>query len=542
MKRAIAGLTPVPRTLIMRSITLTLLVDLFRRGWPHLAAAGLSMFLMPLGLLSLIQREGSVDPDDPSQITMHFVFVQMGWLAMAAALKQAQGHPLQLATYPVATRSIVAWYLLPSMVLTFLFTAISAVLLNQMLGTHWPVWGPALFGAVAVAAFHVSIWLAERSPWIIAVIAAVATPPALWFKMRYGPLIGFPQHYWESVTVAEGATLLAVAVVLYELGVWAVARARRGELFPELGIVAWVDRALEPAMRESRFRSPEAAQRWSVWQKGGWVLPVIVGVVFSLALALWALASRDPEELFAWTAAGGLVLPMATLIGGIIIGNLGPDDGTFALGNFHGSRPMSTPAIAHATLWVTLRSVLSAWGLWAFLTLVVAAILGLAGVPLRYPFAPDTLWAYLPGSLIAAWLGCALIVVLVLTGRRVLPLGALMAGPALLIAFISGMQVLVPDSARPLVTLVMASLAVLLCVVLDVFAFWTALRKAFIRWRTAWLSAALWLVLSGLVVADQALLREKPSVVLSLVGVSLMALAVLPIPASPLALHWNRVR
>ena len=52
----------------MRSITLTLLVDLVRRGWLVLPASALLMFALPAGVFSALRQEGSLEVDDPAQV------------------------------------------------------------------------------------------------------------------------------------------------------------------------------------------------------------------------------------------------------------------------------------------------------------------------------------------------------------------------------------------------------------------------------------------------------------------------------------------
>lgn len=525
----------------MRSITLTLLVDLVRRGWLVLPAAALVMFVLPAGVFSALRREGYQEVDDPAQIMMYYIFVQIGWVALICALGHAQGAPSRFFTFPVRAHQIVAWLMAPAMLLTFVATAVSSALVNRVYGYHWPVWGPAVFGAVVVAAFQAGLWLSGRTLWVIGILTTILSLLGVWFKTRHGALVGLPDHYWHDVTLAEAATLLVAGLGAYGLGVVAVARARRGDAIPDLGFVAWAESLLEQSLTPAPFRTPDEAQRWYVWRRAGYTMPAMTLFLGLCGLACWLLASREPRQLWEWTMAGPFCLLFVAMMGGMILGNMGSDDNSYALGQFLGTRPMTTTALARATLFSLARGMSLSWLLWLLTFLVVAPSVWLSGTVLIYPFDEETRWMLGPGALIGGWAIAAGLMVLGLYGRTVVPLAAMMLVPTLLVGLINGVRWALPESAEATALLWLTLVGSLLCVGLVGWSMQRALANGFISTRTAVLCVGVWALLSAAVVGEQ-FLRTTPSAMTAAVGIAVMTFAVLPVAAAPLALSWNRVR
>ena len=525
----------------MRSITATLLVDLLRRGWLVLPAAALAMFVLPAGVYTALRNEGGLEPDDPAQVMMYYVFVQFGWVALFAALGKAQGNPSRFFTYPVSTPQIVAGLMFHAMLVAFVITAASSALVNLVLDHHWPIWGPAVFGAVVIAATQAAIWLSGKSLWVLGILTGIVTLLAVWFKLRHGPLIGMPGHYWDVVTVSETATLLLTGLAAYGLGVWAVTRARRGDGIPELGFVAWVERVLEDRLAPGPFRSREEAQRWYLWRKAGYFMPAATLFLGLCGIVTWLLASREAQGLWVITMIGPVCLGITGFLGGMILGNHGPDDASYALGQFLGTRPMTTAALSRAALLTLTRGIGLAWLMWVAAVLAVALSLWLAGANPPDPREVEISWAYIPGALIAGWAAAAGMMVLGLTGRTLLPVTTLMIAPTSVIALINAVRWTLPESAEPTAFLWLAVVASLICVAVAGWSVHRALASGFISPRTALLCGGAWLLLSVAVLGEQAL-RDMPSPVGAALGVGVMALAVLPVSATPVALSWNRVR
>src|SRR3954465_13124349 len=168
----------------MRSIPATMTWEIFRHGGWKLLAATLGGIAFPAMILTALRHEGA-DFKDPSILMMHILFVNNMMLLIGAALFAAQGSISRLYAYPLRTSSMVAWRLLPAMVIIAGLTAASISVLNLIFDFDWPVWGPAMFASVAMASASAFVWLLEKSPiWLAAGIGVVAAVLGLWFKSR----------------------------------------------------------------------------------------------------------------------------------------------------------------------------------------------------------------------------------------------------------------------------------------------------------------------------------------------------------------------
>src|SRR3954471_6414219 len=154
----------------MRSIPATMTWEIFRRGSWKLLAATLGAIAFPAMIFTALRHDGA-DFKDPSILMMHILFVNNMILLIGAALFAAQGNISRLYAYPLRTSSIVAWRLLPTMVIIAGLTAASISVLNLIFDFDWPVWGPAMFASVAMASASAFVWLLEKSPiWLAASI------------------------------------------------------------------------------------------------------------------------------------------------------------------------------------------------------------------------------------------------------------------------------------------------------------------------------------------------------------------------------------
>ena len=159
--------------------------------------------------------------------------VQISVFAFGAAIYSAQGRVSRLFTFPLRTTTLVAWRLLPACGTLFAASLLSTSFFNWAFAAEWPLWGPALFLAVAFAAVHAGAWLGEKSGWMIAILTAMAVILSFWFRWRYGSYTADPKHMWTEVTPAEVLTMLAMALASYaRRRLWRCAKSpRRAAIF-----------------------------------------------------------------------------------------------------------------------------------------------------------------------------------------------------------------------------------------------------------------------------------------------------------------------
>ncbi len=527
----------------MRSIAFAMIWEMLYRGRWSLIAAALGANLLPLLLESTLHRVGGIDPADPSQIVMHVVLVQMNLFLFGAAVISAQGNPARLYAAPIPTSTLVTWHLLPAMVLISLESILSTVALNALFPRlDWPLWGPALFAAVSVVAVNAALWQTEKTAWIPVSLGAVAAVLGLWYKARHGAMFGQPIHYWDQVSAGEAFTLLAVGAIAFYAAIQGVARNRRGDTLRSLGIVDWFNRILDPAADVGTpFRTPAESQFWFVWRQKGWAMPACVVFGMPFGIAIWGLVNRNPDDLMEGLLAGGGILSVVGFLGGLIIGNCGPNDANFEMGNFLATRPMTSRQMSQILLKTMFRSVLSTWCLWAvpFATLYFLLLALGVVVPLKLP--EEFGWWCFPASILGLWIVAGLFASLGLTGRNWFSGGVIAGGIAIHFTGLVIAQLTLSSENQAILGLTVSAAWGVLFVVLTVGAYLAARRRILIDSSAIYKAALVWLILS-LPVVLTGILRPTFPWPTYLFAVGLMALVVAPISTFPLALAWNRIR
>ncbi len=526
----------------MRSIPLAMTWELLNhRPWTLIAGV-LGANLMPVLVLTALRQEGGIEPADSSMIIMHVVLTQMNLFIFGAAVFSAQGNPSRLYAWPLSTSTIVTWHLFLTMIIIAIESLISTALLNSVFHLGWPLWGPAMFVAVGVAAVQSVFWLMEKSAWLAVGVALVGGVLGIWFKSRYGAPLSPPQHYWLQLNPSEVATMLIVAGLAYGTAIAAVARNRRSEPPVSLGIVTWLDTMLNlaPEIGPS-FRTPAQAQFWFEWQRKGWVMPA--GVVFGILMGCctWLIFSRDPEMLFVAFIVGGGLLSVLGLIGGLMMGNSGPNDANYDIGPFLATRPMTTPELARTLLKVAARSVLLAWFIWATAFLAVYLILLAIGFSPGPEFSDSLRWWYFPVTLVGAWMAVALVASIGLTGRSELFTKLLAAFLVLSISLSLLFRFVLSDQAQEQFIYGATTVSGVVFLLATTWLFVAAHRRLLIGWPTAYVAASMWGALCALV-AMAWVRHPAESLPIYILFVGLAALAVAPLAAAPLALAWNRHR
>lgn len=526
----------------MRSIPHALVWELWRHGRWILLLGALGANILPTVIMAALHNDGAIQPRDPIFIGIHLVLVLINMMTFAAAIFTAQGSPSRLFALPVDSSSLVAWHLIPAMVLTWLMSAASGAALNAVFDLGWPVWGPAMFAAVAVAAVQGALWLTEKSGWEIVALTLVSLGPGLWFKSRYGATFSPAAELWDQVTALDVATMLAVTVLAWFAALYGVERNRHGDPLPGLGILAWIDRLFDPAPAVGEpFRSATQAQYWYEWRQKGWVLPAIVLFAIVGACGLWLIFNRDAAELFHAFLVGGSLLSVAALISGLIMGNCGPNDANFSMGHFLATRPMTTSELARTILKTSAKSTVAAWMVWVTAFVAIYFIL-LARRVTPPPILPPTLgWWYFPATLIGAWTVLWLLAAAAMTGRSTLFV-KLFCG--LFAAFIGASvfaRLALSRQAQEQFWHGALLVSGVLFVLGTAWVFIAARRRALIGWPTVYVAATLWAALCALVaIADMLHATHRLPIYALLVGIC--ALAVAPLATAPLALSWNRTR
>lgn len=527
----------------MRSIPAAMVWEMLSRGRWSLIGTALASNLMPVMILSALYCEGAFEPADQSQITIHMILVQINLFVFAAGVFAAQGNAARLFAFPVSTPSLVLWRMMPTMVAVFLELLASTAAMNVAFDLDWPMWGPALFAAAAVAAMQATFWYCDKSTWIFWGYGFVALALGLWFRSRYGATFSRmgATHMWSEVSLFDGLTMLALTAISWYLALVGMTRNRSGGSLPSPGFLEWAEPRFDQVPESGqRFRTATQAQAWMEWQRKGAAMPVAFVYCLIIGLAGWVIFSRDPNDLFFGFVAGGVLLSVLGLVIGLVMGNTGPNDSDFEMGHFRATRPMSSCEMAQIILGTAAKSVVVVWLLWAAAFLLLYLTLQATNSFPQQALPEALTWWYFPATLIGSWIVVATLTSVGLTGR---------SSFFLQILFV----VLTPFFGLLLLRASMLSqshyrieqglvIAFGIGFVLGTArAFVVARRRSMIGSTAVWSAAGVFAVLCASIVFEF-VRQPAASTAIFVFAVGLAALAVAPLATAPLAVAWNRNR
>jgi len=526
----------------MRSIPLAMTWEFLQRGKLLLPAAALSATVLPGLVFGALQFDGALDLEEPSLINIFFVFTLLGGLILGAAVMHAQGRPARLYAFPVPTPTLVIWHLVPGMAALVLMSLASSTALNVLLDLGLPLWGPALFLAVALAATQAVLWLTEKSVWCLFAFATVWAILGIWYQSRYGAAFSQPTRLWLEVTSTDVLTILAAAGIAIYGATVAISRDRCGEALTSPRLRAWFERIFDPAPRAGLpFRNGAQAQFWYEWRQKGPALPAAVVLCLIVGFGCWLIFSRVPRNLVDGLVGLGAMLSAIGVVAGIITGNTGPDDANYAVGQHLATRPITDTELARTILKTAGLGVTLAWVIWAVAFLAVyGMILATNAVP--PPVLPKGVhWWYLPVTLVGLWTTVTIVTSLGLMGRPKLVLIFLIAGFSLFIGIDLYSKYALSREERTMLFHGSQFVVGVACVLGTLWIFIAARRRSLIGAPTAGIASALWCTFCALVIVEWALHPERQLPDYLLVA-GLLALTVAPLAAAPLALAWNRHR
>ena len=521
----------------MRSVPMAMTWEMLTRGRWSLLAFALAANALPVMLLTALSHERGFDPNEPNLLVILLTMLQIQMFIFGCAAFDAQGQPARLYAMPISTSSLVAWQMLPSMVLVGLESLVSTACLNAACDLNWPLWGPALFAAVGVAGIQAVMWSAEKSAWLPLAVGIAGAILGLWFKSRLGPMFSMPTHQWVELTPGEVFTLLTFAGLSYYGAVVGVARRRCGEPLPSLGIVAWFLRVCDPPpVVGAPFATPEQAHFWFEWRRKGLVMPATVVFGMVIGLGIWVLFNRELRDLFEGFVAGGAMLTLMGFLG-FVLGIVGPNDQTYEMGHFLATRPLTNTEMSRTLLKVLAKSVLIAWTIWAVPFVILTAICFAKGAIPPVETLNDLGWWYFPLTLLGCWTAVSVFASMAMTGRSKL-LAQLICG---LLAAFFGLGMF-RKLALPVNVQLNFDRGVGVAIALGtVWVFVAARRRGLIGSPTVASAFSVWAVLGGLIVLDWAQHPARP-LTLGVLATCFATLVVAPLAAAPLALAWNRNR
>lgn len=457
-------------------------------------------------------------------------------------------YPARLFILPVTNSALVAWPMLLGAATMAALWLVTRLLALWPPGAEVPTVWPGCFAVVLLAWTQALTWL----PYPLRGARVIIT--VVWLALiGFTVLLALHLHTRETILVALLVPQLPVAFLAARFG---VARARRGDI-PRwrLGrLQSWRHRR-SPSRR---WTSPSRAQSWLEWRRHGHSLPALVALVLPFELLLLVVFRSTPSLVLSTLVATLLTPPFLAAFAAASVRRSEPAADAYRLTPFVTTRPLTSAALVGAKLSATARSTLVAWGLLAAAVPVTLAVSGgwlaVADAGRRLADAYGTPRVTVLGLL-------ALVALVILTWKQLVQglfLGLsgrpwlVKANVFFTLTVLAVMVPLVPwvlDHQRVVVAKVWNALPWLLVLLVAaklIAAAWVAARlhrhrllsgRQLVLGAFAWDLAVLTLfwVLAWLL---PSVLFHRPLILL----LAILAVPLVRISGSPLALSWNRHR
>lgn len=550
----------------MRSIPQALLWELWARGRLQIPGFFLLGNVFPLLVFSALQREG-LDPSEQACLIVYTAFLPIMMFQFGVGIMAAQGSLARLYTAPISTASLVAWHMFPGAALMALEVAVALEVQRQLFHRELVVVGPSLFAFAAWASAQTLVSIPQRTVLSFLRSAAPCVLMFLWLQSRFGDWFAQPVHDWREVRLSELLFMIAAVAVSFGLTCRGVARDRCGELSHSSRLYSLWNRILNfrnfRGTVVSPFRSPIEAQLWYEWRYRGLALPLGTLLTLSIAgciLLVRLLQTRDVASqlpvLYEGLIFGGGFLSLLAALTGMLAGSTSTGvlvrhhtpavrdmtgSGNFdQMGHFPATRPLTDLTMANCVLRNVARSVISAWLIWLVTLLLVVFARAVSNTVIEHPLSPAACWHwYLPLTLVGTWVSMMITTLMTLTGRFVYLFSTLIVVVVLLVSMDIAAQLVLTEVSRNLLLRSLLVSADLLIVTGTLTAFFLARRRQLLEIKT---QQHLLITAIGLLLVTWCVTPAGLPVLVYPTLLALLALALLPFAAAPLAIAWNRHR
>ena len=545
----------------MRSIAVALTWEFWRRSRWWIFSA---IIVMACITTLMYGRTSSLNAKTHAKIhyiTLFYEFICFACLIFSSQFDRKNkrlGFPAHLYVKPTQTWVLVGWQMLLPAVTIVLLYLVSVGCVRISLGVTWPLLGPMLLLAAAVACTQAVFWSMVgfhvlRFGTCLLVLAELQC----WQFSRYGAIEGYPNtsrlnEMWIGITFGELLTLVSCLGAAYIVAVIGVSRDRRGDCVGWPGFWGRLDcvRDLLPG-RQKPFNSPGAAQFWREWHEKDWLMPAASGFCVAGIILLNIFGISDANVtilLFVQLFQIGLCGPF---FAGLIIGQCGRKS---KIDDFKATLPVSNSKLSAMILRPGAAGILSA------LAIYIAGLLFMIG------------WFFMVGegeTVIRGWHNfidavhddntLLLVAVGIIIAWGLMGLGASMTfmgrpwllwGLTLVICSIGPIFIAL-DTLHALNLIPLGIVPALwssapwtigtCCLFGTAWAFLAARRRYLIASKTLCLGLGVWLMLC-ISVGFMLFPGKGPELSSIVLAMGLLMLPVAPLATAPLALAWNRHR
>jgi len=503
-------------------------------------------------------------------MTLFYEFICFACLIFSSQFDRKNkrlGFPAHLYVKPTQTWVLVGWQMLLPAVTIVLLYLVSVCCVRISLGITWPLLGPMLLLAAAVACTQAVFWSMVgfhvlRFGTCLLVLAELQC----WQFSRYGAIEGYPNtsclnEMWIGITFVELLTMVSCLGAAYIVAVIGVSRDRRGDCVGWPGFWGRLDcvRDLLPG-RQKPFNSPAAAQFWREWHEKDWLMPAASAICVGGVILLDASGinnTQDTITAFVGLFYIGLAVPF---FAGLVFGQCGRKS---KIDVFKATLPVSNSRLSAMILRPGAASLLAAFAIYIAAAALMIGWFFMVGegetvtqewhsivIVIHHVFGYDV-FGYRNALLLAAvgvviaWGLVGFGASITFAGRPWLVLGFWLVVCSVWPAFMALRTLhwlnLIPFDIVPALFGALPWTIGTLCLLGTAWAFFAARRRHLIASITPCLGLGLWLILC-ISVGYMWLTRSDPELSSIVLAMGLLALPVAPLATAPLALAWNRHR
>ena len=551
----------------MRSIAISLTWEFWRRSRWWIFSEIIMMACITTVMYGRIPSIGARTHAKIHYNALFYEFICFTYFILSSQLyrkNKRPGFPAHLYLKPTWTWVLVGWQMLLPAVTVALLYLVSVGCARILLGITWPILGPMLLLAAAVACTQAIFWsMVGFQVLRFGICLLVLTVLNMWQFTRYGPLQGYANisrltGMWTELTSSELLTMVSCLAAAYIVAVIGVARDRRGDCVGWPGFWKSFGRASDLLRRKQRsFNCPAAAQFWREWHEKDWLLPVASAICVGGVILLDASGIHNTQDTI--TAFVGLfyIALAVPFFAGFVFGQCGRKS---KIDVFKATLPVNNARLSAMILRPGAASLLAAFAIYIAAAALMIGWFFMVGEgetvtqelhsnafvnDIHEVFGDQNALLLAAVGVVIAWVLVGIGASITFAGRPWLVWGfwfvVCTVWPALMTLRMLFLFKLIPFDIASVLFGVLPWIIGTLCLLGTAWAFFAARRRHLIASITPCLGLGLWLILC-ISVGYMWLTRSDPELSSIILAMGLLALPVAPLATAPLALAWNRHR
>ncbi|MEQ9410841.1 MAG: hypothetical protein RIK87_24225 [Fuerstiella sp.] len=520
---------------------------------PSAVPAWICLVAGPWAAVAMLGEAIGSDPGVSNAFYSSYVGVMMIGVGAVAAVPIAQ-MASRARRLPVSSGVLSTFLLLAPALLVFLLNAATLQMYRLLFRIDWPILttGIALSLVFMIGAAGIW-WLRDCRLHRLALMAVTAAVSLGGIVSRYFP-DGFqsPPQLWRQLSVSDGILISVAGLMAWKVAGTAYQRYREG--VPLRGWLAWiVEFRLTEITSHSEtpdapaVQSPARALRALAWQQCRFMTLVVTSLwcLYLVTMVLIGFGSRT-DSLEGILVMFPVLSGLAGLMLGLLMGQGLWQQKDGRLKTYSAVLPVSDAELGRLILQSWVRPLATCWGV---LMLIVTAAVGTClllkgaqnpgsagsiGVFQQLGWLAPVISAGVSALLI--WIVAATVGATLLIGRQRLAAALLMIAPAVFVLIVWLGNFVGPMGAE-IASVLLISLALAAGIGVSIVLLATAFRRQLLSPRQIVATVA-----SGVLLFLTVWLLVSGGLYWKVVAASFALLAIVPVPAVPMAVAWNRHR